>query len=141
MGKNTTPQSFGYKTLNFHQIFKCHTILKTWGKALIGSEFHLIENSMTKEKLAPENWQKNSNFLVKPWTNNCFGQKSLFFLIPTCSWVWAIFLVLEHTNKNNKNLKKIKTLEACKSTFKTYFTLKFLLIQKLQPLFDFGQSN
>ena len=80
--KNTTPQSSGCKTLNFHRIFKCHTILESWDQALNGAEVHLTENSMTNEKSAPENWQKNFFiFLVKPRTENFFGQKCLFLCI------------------------------------------------------------
>ena len=56
--KNTTPQSLGHKTLNFHRNIKCHTILESWDQALNDIEVHLIQKSMTNEKSAPENWQK-----------------------------------------------------------------------------------
>ena len=54
--KNATPQSSGYKLLNFHQNVKCHTILENWDQALNDIEVHLIQKSMTNEKSAPENW-------------------------------------------------------------------------------------
>ena len=56
--KNTTPQSLGHKTLNFHRNIKCHTISESWDQALFGIEVTLNENSTTNEKSAPENFQK-----------------------------------------------------------------------------------